>query len=1223
MVENKGTSADQHSETSELDFGEFQPTVETKLWKQLDPRGKDRADVHEHGGSESQDDDCGFERAVTGLVSEYDKFFGRTNKNAAAAESVESTNSTGQPERRDPVTRLHASVEAPEQELHSGPNDAVLSKHTFENLILKNGQVEEVTLPEGKFRANGCDENGNNKYIRFPHDADSEAQEFNGQIRLKDDKVIVADDVALKTSEYSAKPAAYTNLAVSAAGAREQLETPERSSKNGVTNNGGIQFLGTAPPGQNEQNPDAATKTADFAVAVEHKDDGKEEPYANESALVQDSGSRDVHESVESPNNVSSVYGYIRSATVGATQIVAGETAAKAVDGIFQDPSKLGQLYDQASEFLAKAQNEVKQSQESDLVSSRTNSSNEKASTRDSATDGGSESNANDSLSAHRDSPQKGGAEKNEPGSADSADLSNHTSRTQETGGELNSRVTADSGQSDHLGSASVEATLQNNGREVVPATIIPSDHGSLADSNGSQIASSDKASLVNDTAMHAPGSAPQAESATPAQSRVGTESSLNTQDVKFGSTGARPLSDGGRPMLAGSKDSLEGVQVSSVMNQASTTQFARPSTTESGINSSQSLDSANGSQKFAGKTNSLNGLQSDTGKINSSDGLPRDTVKTPALDVAPRDTTKNAPLDGSALVTMKSAPADVAKPDAAYDARHILSDVKLAQPAHSDSIVNKPDLEQVARQLAQPASTKDASVNVSATIGVLTGSSLNQVPLNFNQTIAASATVNLSNNPTASPLAQVLNPVPTQAYNPSLSQALNPFLPAAFSPSLTQALSNPVQSGRAPLDNSSPNIPVRSADAAAQVSAQMTGARIMSDTRADTGIGTAHGAELSLKNDVGSLSFSNGKQLSEGRYMLVEISLAMVLAAGGIRRILPSDSAQKNDTAGSANGSGGAGRRPIEREFSAKSREQGSIDGLKFLPASFKPSGTLVFNDTKTLKDSFNLKLDLNSASTGKRVWLASNANSVLIKSFGLGAREASGVLLKNDRQNEQVLTPAKLVPAMAGELNISYSHSSTVNSLLNGSLRTPQSRLEEAMDTLIDVVGEFIDVDDPFQTFVGAINPARSGKRNARFKDPEVPAEASDADGGDDDATPPSQLVLLRPTCLISQKDTLLSVAEEYFSDPYVAWLIADLNQGNCRQHYMDGKRVVEFQSRQKITLPVWQDIVAFYGSMPADARPENLVTIVSSTEIDREILNSVLGPIMAQNHADKKTH
>jgi hypothetical protein len=66
------------------------------------------------------------------------------------------------------------------------------------------------------------------------------------------------------------------------------------------------------------------------------------------------------------------------------------------------------------------------------------------------------------------------------------------------------------------------------------------------------------------------------------------------------------------------------------------------------------------------------------------------------------------------------------------------------------------------------------------------------------------------------------------------------------------------------------------------------------------------------------------------------------------------------------------------------------------------------------------------------------------------------------------------------------------------------------------------------------------------------------------------------------------------------------------------MDGKRIVEFQSRQQLTLPVWQDIVEFYGSMPEDARPENLVTIVSSTQIDREVVDNVLGPIVGRKGA-----
>ncbi|MBX9725006.1 MAG: hypothetical protein K2X81_26620, partial [Candidatus Obscuribacterales bacterium] len=108
---------------------------------------------------------------------------------------------------------------------------------------------------------------------------------------------------------------------------------------------------------------------------------------------------------------------------------------------------------------------------------------------------------------------------------------------------------------------------------------------------------------------------------------------------------------------------------------------------------------------------------------------------------------------------------------------------------------------------------------------------------------------------------------------------------------------------------------------------------------------------------------------------------------------------------------------------------------------------------------------------------------------------------------------------------------------------------------------------------------------------------------------------IILRRPSWLIGENETLISIAEEHFADPYIGWLIADLNKGNSKEHRMDGKRIVEFQARQLLTLPVWQDVVEFYGSMPPEARPENLVTIVSANQVDREIVDNVLGPIVGR--------
>lgn len=60
-------------------------------------------------------------------------------------------------------------------------------------------------------------------------------------------------------------------------------------------------------------------------------------------------------------------------------------------------------------------------------------------------------------------------------------------------------------------------------------------------------------------------------------------------------------------------------------------------------------------------------------------------------------------------------------------------------------------------------------------------------------------------------------------------------------------------------------------------------------------------------------------------------------------------------------------------------------------------------------------------------------------------------------------------------------------------------------------------------------------------------------------------------RPTVLVRTNDTLISLAETYYLDPNIALLIADLNAGHIRDTQMDGKRIIELQSGQKLIMPI----------------------------------------------------
>lgn len=105
----------------------------------------------------------------------------------------------------------------------------------------------------------------------------------------------------------------------------------------------------------------------------------------------------------------------------------------------------------------------------------------------------------------------------------------------------------------------------------------------------------------------------------------------------------------------------------------------------------------------------------------------------------------------------------------------------------------------------------------------------------------------------------------------------------------------------------------------------------------------------------------------------------------------------------------------------------------------------------------------------------------------------------------------------------------------------------------------------------------------------------------------------VAKRPTTFISSGDTLISIAERFFDNPNVAWLIADLNVEQAKESWIDEKRIVEFKNRQPICLPVDQEIAEFLLNRPKHARPENLITIVQKTQIDRELLESSWRPVV----------
>lgn len=114
------------------------------------------------------------------------------------------------------------------------------------------------------------------------------------------------------------------------------------------------------------------------------------------------------------------------------------------------------------------------------------------------------------------------------------------------------------------------------------------------------------------------------------------------------------------------------------------------------------------------------------------------------------------------------------------------------------------------------------------------------------------------------------------------------------------------------------------------------------------------------------------------------------------------------------------------------------------------------------------------------------------------------------------------------------------------------------------------------------------------------------------DNNCAPQTQKILQRRTHLVSHGDTLQSIAEELYQNPAVGWLIADMNGTNTKEEWIDGKRVVELKSRQQLELPEPEEVTAFMSRLRRDFNVDQLVTVVSESTVDRELLNNFLGTV-----------
>ncbi len=96
----------------------------------------------------------------------------------------------------------------------------------------------------------------------------------------------------------------------------------------------------------------------------------------------------------------------------------------------------------------------------------------------------------------------------------------------------------------------------------------------------------------------------------------------------------------------------------------------------------------------------------------------------------------------------------------------------------------------------------------------------------------------------------------------------------------------------------------------------------------------------------------------------------------------------------------------------------------------------------------------------------------------------------------------------------------------------------------------------------------------------------------------------VLQRPIHMMARGDTLTGLAEQYFGDERLGWLILELNAGKLRPQWNGDTCLTEATERLRIELPVSQDIQDFRSNSISRYAGKRLLTYVRESGIDREL-------------------
>jgi hypothetical protein len=137
-------------------------------------------------------------------------------------------------------------------------------------------------------------------------------------------------------------------------------------------------------------------------------------------------------------------------------------------------------------------------------------------------------------------------------------------------------------------------------------------------------------------------------------------------------------------------------------------------------------------------------------------------------------------------------------------------------------------------------------------------------------------------------------------------------------------------------------------------------------------------------------------------------------------------------------------------------------------------------------------------------------------------------------------------------------------------------------------------------------AVARARATEGRESAEEDESPAEGSDGElstaqiSDDYDAN-----VIQRPKHMVQPGETLTTIAEEYYNDARLAWLILSLNKGKVSETWKGDICYVEVNGRQELELPVGEDIATFYKVSAGKYNEKRLVSSVRQSHMDQELV------------------